>query len=279
LNDPEDWAIFENTQEPIIEESVFLIVQNLRKSKRRPTKFGDTDMFSGLMYCADCKSIMYHCRTHNFEKRQEYFACSGYRKKRICDSPHTIRNVILEEIVLQNLREAIAYVSRYEKDFIREASDISMREQDRELAAKKEALAKAENRISELDLIIKRLYEDNVTGKLTDERFVKLSRDYEREQDEQKALIEATRRELKERERSRANVKSFIAATKKYTDLQELDATVLREFIDRIYVSAVDKTAKTREIEIVYNFIGAFDFGTATEQAQNQAQQKKIGIA
>ena len=98
---------------------------------------------------------------------------------------------------------------------------------------------------------------------------------YEREQDEQKAAIEATRRELKERERSRSNVKSFIDATKKYTDLQELDATVLREFIDRIYVSAVDKNAKTREIKIVYNFIGAFDFRAATEQAQ----QKKIGIA
>jgi len=270
LNDPEDWAVFENTHEPIIEESVFLIVQNLRKSKRRPTKMGDTDMFSGLMYCADCGGIMYHCRTKNFEKRQEYFSCSGYRKKRDCDSPHTIRNVVLEEIVLRNLREAIAYVSQYEAAFIREASDNSMREQDRELAAKKDALTKTEKRIAELDLIIKRLYEDNVTGKLTDERFVKLSRDYEREQDEQKAVIEATQRELKEQERSRTNVKSFIAATKKYTDLQELDATVLREFIDKIYVSAVDKNAKTREIKIVYNFIGAFDFQAATEHAKKE---------
>jgi len=279
LNNPEDWVIFENTHEPIIEESVFLIVQNLRQSKRRPTKMGETDMFSGLLYCADCRGIMYHCRTKNFEKRQEYFACSKYRKKRGCDSPHTIRNVVLEEIVLRNLREAIAYVSRYEADFIREASDNSTREQDRELAAKRDALTKAESRVSELDLIIKRLYEDNFNGKLTDERFIKLSRDYEREQDEQKAVIEATRRELKERERSRTNVKSFIAATKKYTDLQELDATVLREFIDRIYISAVDKNAKTREIEIVYNFIGAFDFGAATEQAQNQSQHARIGIA
>ena len=193
INNPEDWLIFENTHEPIIEESVFLIVQNLRKSKRRPTKFGDTDMFSGLMYCADCGGIMYHCRTQNFEKRQEYFACSTYRKNKGCDSPHTIRNVVLEEIVLQNLREAIAYVSLFEKDFIREASDISVREQDRELAARKDKLAKAEKRVTELDLIIKRLYEDNFNGRLTDERFIKLSRDYEREQDEQKAMIETTR--------------------------------------------------------------------------------------
>ena len=119
------------------------------------------------------------------------------------------------------------------------------------------------------------LYEDNVIGKLTDERFIKLSRDYEREQDEQKALIETVRRELKERERNRSNVKSFITATKKYTDLQELDATVLREFIDRINVSASDKFARTREIEIVYNFIGAFDFVTATEQSKNPPKQEK----
>ena len=279
INNPEDWAVFENTHEAIIEESIFLIVQNLRKSKRRPTKFGDTDMFAGLLYCADCGGIMYHCRTQNFEKRQEYFACSTYRNKRGCDSPHTIRNVILEEIVLQNLREAIAYVSQYEKDFIREASDISVREQDRELAAKRDGLAKAEKRVSELDLIIKRLYEDNISGKLTDERFIKLSRDYEREQEEQQTKIKAISQELKEREKSRTNVKSFIAATKKYTDLKELDATVLREFIDRINVSAVDKKSKTRDLEIVYNFIGAFDFTNTIEQAKSPAKQGKDGIA
>ena len=130
-------------------------------------------------------------------------------------------------------------------------------------------IAKAESRVTELDLIIKRLYEDNVTGKLTDERFIKLSRDYEREQAEQTTMIKVINRELKEREQSRISVKSFIAATKKYTDLKELDATVLREFIDRINVSAVDKKSKTRAIEIVYNFIGAFDFSTAKEQTQN----------
>ena len=279
LNDPEEWAVFENTHEPIIEESVFLIVQNLRKSKRRPTKMGEADMFSGLLYCADCKGIMYHCRTKDFEKRQEYFVCSKYRNKRGCDTPHTIRNVVLEEIVLRNLREAITYVSQNEAQFIREASVMSNQEQERELAAKKDALTKSEKRVAELDTIIKRLYEDNVTGKLTDERFVKLSREYEWEQDGLKSAIEATRRELKERERNRTNVKSFIATTKKYTDLQELDATVLREFIDKIYVHDKDKTTQTRKIDIVYNSIGAFDFETATEQAQNHVQHAKIGIA
>ena len=132
-------------------------------------------------------------------------------------------------------------------------------------------LTKAETRFAELDVIIKRLYEDNISGKLTDERFVKLSRDYEREQAEQKTTIETTRRELKEWERSRTNVTSFIAATKKYTDLKELDATVLREFIDKIYVSAYDRNAPARDIKIVYNFIGAFDFMAAIEQVKISA--------
>jgi len=177
------------------------------------------------------------------------------------------------------LREAIAYVSQYEDDFIREASDINIRERDRELAKKKDELLKSEKRIAELDAIIKHLYEDNISGKLTDDRFVKLSRDYEREQDDLKAVIEATRKELKEQEKTRTNVKSFIAATKKYTDLKELDATVLREFIEKIYVSEKNKQTKTREIRIVYNFVGAFDFGTAIEQSNNPLNTVKAGIA
>ena len=217
---------------------------------------------------------------YNFQiKNQMYGNTGGNCMVGTTEFRLPIRNVVLEEVVLQNLREAIAYVSQYEQDFIREASDISVREQDRELAAKKDKLAKAEKRVTELDLIIKRLYEDNINGKLTDERFIKLSRDYEREQDEQKTVIVETSRELKERERSRTNVKSFITATKKYTDLKVLDATVLREFIDRINVSAVDRKSKTRDIEIVYNFIGAFDFSSATEQTKNHAEQAKNGIA
>jgi len=278
-NDPDKWAVFENTHEPIIEENVFVVVQNLRKSRIRPTKMGDMGMFSGLLYCEDCGSKMYLCRANHFKPGQEYYICSTYRKDRELCTTHSIRTVVLEEIILRNLREAMAYVKNHEDDFIREAADISMRERDRELAAKKDALAKAEKRVIELDTIIKRLYEDNVTGKLTDERFIKLSRDYELEQNSLKSETEAMRQDVKQQEQKKGNIKSFIAATKKYTDLQALDATVLREFIDRIDISATNgrkgrtKAEKEagREIHIVYNFIGAFDFESAIKQ---QAQQK-----
>ena len=138
---------------------------------------------------------------------------------------------------------------------------------------KRDAFSKAEQRIAELDLIISRLYEDNVTGKLTDERFIKLSHDYELEQSNLKSMAEVLRKELKHQEQQKTNAKAFVAAVRKYTDMQELDATVLREFIERIEVSHAERWAKTREITIVYNFIGAFDFNRAIEEAQNTTQK------
>ena len=285
-NDPDEWAIFENTQEPIIDESVFVVVQNIRQSRRRPTKMGEMGIFSGLLYCEDCGSIMYQCRTNEFKPEQEYYLCSQYRKDRtICDNTHSIRTVILEELVILNLREAIQYVSEYEDDFIREAADVTIHRQDRELTQKKEAFVKAEKRIIEIDLIIKHLYEDSTTGKLSDERFVKLSREYELEQDNLKSMADVLRDDLKQQEQKKHNVKSFISAAKKYTDLTELDATVLREFIDKIYVSKTTgrkgrrKTDEPREIEIVYNFIGAFEFPKAMEQSKNKPNKKAIGVA
>ena len=120
-NDPADWVIFENTQEPIIEESVFLIVQKIRQGRRRPTKMGDMGMFSGLLFCADCGGKMYLCRANHFKPEQEYYLCSTYRKDRTLCSTHSIRRVVLEEIVLRNLREAIQYVTQYEDDFVQRA--------------------------------------------------------------------------------------------------------------------------------------------------------------
>ena len=238
-NDPADWVIFENTQEPIIEESVFLIVQKIRQGRRRPTKMGDMGMFSGLLFCADCGGKMYLCRANHFKPEQEYYLCSTYRKDRTLCSTHSIRRVVLEEIVLRNLREAIQYVTQYEDDFVQRAADQSLRERDKELAQKKDTLAQSQKRIAELDVIIKRLYEDNISGKLSDERFIKLSRDYELEQTNLTNLVEHLRQEVKEQEKQKVNVRQFIAAVRKYTDMQQLDAYILREFVDKIYISEV----------------------------------------
>ena len=274
-NDPADWVIFENTQPPIIEESVFLIVQNIRKARRRPTKMGEMGMFSGLLYCAECGGKMYQCRATNFAENQKYFICSTYRKGKDLCTTHSIKNVVLHEIVLRNLREAISYVSEHEAEFIQDAAESDMRDRDAEFVRKRETLAKADTRIAELDRIISRLYEDNVIGKLSDERFIKMSHDYELEQSNLKSMADVLRKDLKQQEQQKTNVKAFIAAVKKYTDLQELDAAVLRAFIDRIEVSHVDKKSRTREITIVYNFIGAFDFTRAIENARNTSKKEQ----
>ena len=286
-NNPSEWVIFENTQEAIIEESVFLVVQNIRQARRRPTKMGDMGMFSGLVYCADCGGKMYLCRANHFKPEQEYYICSTYRKDRSLCKTHSIRRVVLEEIVLRNLREAISYVTQYEDDFIQRAAERSLRERDKALAQKKAVLAQSEKRIAELDVIFKRIYEDNISGKLSDERFIKLSRDYEQEQEQLKAVVETLGREVKQQEQKKTNVRKFISVVKKYTDMTQLDATILREFVEQIRVSETyttdeqQKRVKIREIEIVYNFIGAFDFEGAREQSQT-AQDKnnaKVGAA
>ena len=274
-NDPSEWVIFENTQPPIVEESVFLIVQNIRRSRRRPTKMGDMGIFSWLLYCAECGGKMYQCRATNFTEEQKYFICSTYRKGKDLCTTHSIKNVVLHEIVLRNLREAIEYVTQYEAEFIQEAADSRLRERDAEFSRKRETLSRAESRIAELDNLFKHLYEDNVTGKLSDERFIKMSRDYELEQENLKSMAEVLREEIKQQEKQKTNVKAFISVVKKYTDMQELDASILREFIDRIEVSHTDKKSKTREITIVYNFIGAFDFERAKEKAQNTTQKQQ----
>ncbi len=284
-NDPSEWVIFENTQEPIIEESVFLIVQNIRQGRRRPTKMGEMGMFSGLLFCSDCGGKMYLCRANNFKPEQEYYICSTYRKDRTLCTTHSIRRVVLEEIVLRNLREAIAYVSQFEDDFIQRAADRDLWERDKELAQKKDVLAQAEKRIAELDVIFKRLYEDNISGKLSDERFIKLSHDYEQEQANLKTMVENLRQDVKQQEKQKINVKHFIAAVKKYTDMTQLDASILREFVEKIYISDVytpdenEPRIKVRDIQIVYNFIGAFDFEEAREQSQAVQKTEKAGVA
>ena len=277
-NDPSEWVIFENTQEPIIEESVFLIVQKIRQGRCRPTRMGDMGMFSGLLFCADCGGKMYLCRANRYKPEQEYYLCSTYRKDRALCTTHSIRRVVLEEIVLRNLREAIQYVSQHEDDFIQQAADQSLREQNKELAQKKDDLSRSQKRIAELDVIIKRLYEDNISGKLSDERFIKLSHDYELEQMNLTNIVETLRQEIRKQEQQKVNVKQFIAVVRKYTDMQQLTASVLREFIDHIEVSQTDKQTKTRKIKIVYNFIGAFDFEQAMTKTKT-AKTKKNGIA
>lgn len=260
-NDKSEWEIFENTHEPIIDKSTFDIVQKIRANRKRPTKMGEMPMFSGILYYADCgKKLSFHRRANDPDTKHN-FVCSNYRSDTHNCSMHYIRNVVVEQLVLENLREVVSYVKAYEDEFVQMVMDADIKQKSKELAKKKRVLSDKEKRYTQLDGLFQRIYEDNVSGKLSDERFVKLSQGYEAEQKDLQSEIEALRMELSQEEQQSVNVKSFLSTVKKYTEIPELTSEIVHEFIDRIIVHEADKSSGKRiqEIEIIYNHIGVFD--------------------
>ena len=260
-NDKSEWEIFENTHEPIIDKSTFDIVQKIRANRKRPTKMGEMPMFSGILYCADCgKKLSFHRRANDPDTKHN-FVCSNYRSDTHNCSMHYIRNVVVEQLVLENLREVVSYVKAYEDEFVQMVMDADIKQKSKELAKKKRVLSDKEKRYTQLDGLFQRIYEDNVSGKLSDERFVKLSQGYEAEQKDLQSEIEALHMELSQEEQQSVNVKSFLSTVKKYTEIPELTSEIVHEFIDRIIVHEADKSSGKRiqEIEIIYNHIGVFD--------------------
>lgn len=276
IQNPEsEWVIFENTHEPIWTESIADAVRLARQTRRRPTKMGEMGMFSGMMFCADCGSIMYQCRATGFRREQEYYLCAGYRKSRdICGSTHSIRTVILEELILQNLCKVVSYAREQEDQFVKMVMDMDEKERSKGLAKKKKLLTDVEKRISELDRIFKHLYEDNITGKLTDERFKKLSADYEAEQAALQTQANSLREEIQEEESKCANVERFLSIVRKYTEIPELTPHILHEFVEKIVVHAAtdphSKTNRKQEVDIYYKGIGILEMSRVFDIRQNE---------
>lgn len=257
-NPEEKHLIFENTHEAIIDVDTWERVQELRKNKRRPTRTGKSNMFSGIAYCADCGQKLYYCTSKYFESRQDHFVCSTSRKGKEECSTHFIRATILEQGVLAHLKYVIGTVAGYENQFRMVLGAKQKAEVKKELSAKKKLLSKSESRIKELDLLFQRIYEDNVSGKISDERFEMLSANYENEQAELKQTIESLSAEISETEEQSDNVERFISKVHKYFDLQELTPSVLNDMVKRVYVHApqVIDGKRTQEIDIVYDLVG-----------------------
>jgi len=260
INSPDKWAVFEHTHEAIIDRETWDLVQKIRSQRRRPTKMGEMGMFSGLAYCADCGARLYHCRTGSWTYEQECYTCSNYRNRKGC-SAHYIRAVVLEQLVLQNLQRVMAYAIDDTDAFVRQVMENSVQTQLAEQAQAKRTLEKNLRRIDELDVIIQRLYEDNIVGKLSDERFAKLSETYEKEQSDLKMSVSELSEAIQASETQTVNIQSFLKVVRKYTEPTELNPAMLREFVDKIVVHAPDKSSghRVQQIDVYYNFIGEID--------------------
>lgn len=258
-NPPEMWKIFKNTHEAIIDEETFKRVQELRQNKRRPTRTGKTNMFSGIARCAECGEKLYYCTMNNYETRQDHFVCSTSRKKGtdVCES-HFIRAAVLEEGTLQNIQLVCLCVSAFEDEFRDALGALKSSETKKELDAKNRLLQKSKNRYSELDRLFKRVYEDYVNGNLSETRFQMLSEDYETEQAELKEKIEMLNKEIQEFQEKTDNVEKFIRTAKKYVGIEKLTPAILNDMVKAVYVHKTDKSSgkRVQTVTISYNYAG-----------------------
>ena len=259
-NDPDNWQIFEGTHEAIIDSETFAIVQRLREGRRRVTPMGEMPILSGMLFCADCGAKLYQVRHRGWTHDKEHFVCATYRKVKGGCSSHQIRNVVVEELLLDGIRNITAFARDHEDEFVQMVTDKTRAEVNRSLRDDKRELEQAQVRAGKLDDIIQRLYEDNLDGKISDERFAKMTTSYE---DEQK-MLESRIRELKAAigtvTENTSNVDAFLKLVRKYTDIQELTAEIIREFVEKIYVYKVERIdgKRVQRIKIVWNCIGEF---------------------
>lgn len=235
---PEEWQIFKNTHPAIIDREVFALVQELRKHRRRPTKSGIVSPFSGLLYCADCGEKLYYSVTNNYKREQAYFFCSSYRKNSEVCSAHYIREKVVEQIVLESMQRILLNVQAFEKEFARKQMDCYTEDKKKQLAAKHRELSRAKKRIAEIDTLIQKIYEDNASGKLSDERYATLSLSYEEEQKTLKAAVPELQAFLETETDKTESLQRFIQKVKQITELKVLTPELIHEFVDKIVVYA-----------------------------------------
>ena len=259
LERPQDeWQIFENTHPAIVDRETFALVQELRKHRRRPTKSGIVSMFSGLLYCADCGEKLYYSVTNNYKREQAYFFCSSYRKNSDICSAHYIREKVIEKLVLESMQRVLWYVQSYEKLFAQKQLENFGEQKKKELTEKRRELEKAKRRIREIDTVIQKLYEDNATGKVSDDRFATMSMSLETEQEELKTKVPELETELENAKIATEGLQRFIEKAKKVTQLTELTPELVHEFIQKIVVGKPEyKDGKRyQSVEIHYNGVG-----------------------
>ena len=274
-NAPENQRIFLNTQPAIIEEQVFERVQELRANKRRPAKQAERQgLFSGLLYCADCGSKLHFATGKNMTPEQDCYRCSKYKSNTGDCTMHYIREETLKLFVLQRIFDVTAMFFDDIQSFQNMVYQQRFEEAEKAVKRQKKELEQARKRIAELDRIFKRIYEDDINGTISHERFLKLSAEYEAEQKELTEFVKVEQAAVDTYEQDRTDFDSFAAVIRKYVGIRELTPTIVNEFVKKIIVHAPDKSSghRRQKIEIVWNFIGELE---QDENKQTIERQRK----
>ena len=272
-NAPENQRIFPNTQPAIIDEQVFARVQELRENKRRPAKQAERQgLFSGLLYCADCGSKLHFATGKNMTPQQDCYRCSRYKSNTGDCTMHFIREETLKLFVLRRIFDVTALFFDDAMAFEEAARKQRFQEAEKEARKRRREIAQAEKRITELDRIFKRIYEDDISGAISHERFLKLSADYEAEQKELTEQVKIWREAVETFEQDQADFASFAAIVRKYVGIRELTPTIVNEFVKKIIVHAPDKSSghRRQKIELVWNFIGEVNLPGDNETVERQ---------
>ena len=274
----EQQAIFRNTHEAIVEEAVFERVQELRAHKRRPTKAERQGMFSGLVFCADCGSKLHFATCKSFNGSQDHYRCARYKSNTGDCTAHFIREETLQQIVRQRIFAVTALFFDDITAFMDLIRQQRFDETEKEMKRKRREVEQAKKRIAELDRIFKRIYEDDINGTISHERFLKLSAEYEAEQRELTEKVNAEQKEVDTYEQDKNDFDSFAAVIRKYVGITELTPTIVNEFIKKIVVHAPEKIDGKRfqKVDIVFNFVGEIHFPTKpqTEAKDTEKQEK-----
>ena len=285
VHSPEDWLIFENTHEAIVDKETWELAQKLRKTPRRHDTIGEANPLTGLLYCADCGAKLYNHRSRGSAAKpysSDWFDCSTYTLARqyhdsAC-SNHHISTKALRTLILETIRAASTYAISNEAEFIqkvRAASEVRQAQAAKDLKRK---LNKDRRRCEELDTIIKKLYESYAVGRIGEERFDTLLAGYEQEQATLRQSVTEAESALDSFEQDTANVERFLALAKKYTDFSELTTPMINEFIEKIIVHAPEKVDgdRTQEVEIYLKFIGRFNLPAPELTPEEEKRQASL---
>ena len=260
----DEWTIFENTHEAIIDQQTFDLVQKIRSNVRRyPNGWGEAAPLTGLLYCADCGGKMYVHRTNN-GKRISQYTCSNYTKVpcgTLCHTQHRINESAVLTLVSDTLRAIAEYSKNDRTEFIHTVQETQVAQQSADIAKKRRRLAAAQKRAGELEKLICKIYEDNVLGKLPDARYRALDAQYAKEQDALEIEIAELEKAVTGYEQSQKSAEKFIALIDKYENFDTLTNTMLNEFVEKILVHERARKGSqdtTQEIEIYFNFLGRY---------------------